>query len=680
MFAPGSDLVIRLRQVRQDGIEFDLAKVLLPGVEQAAGGHEQKVTVKMKVRGGLQAEAAGLLAEPDAPVHLDPQDGHTVIDFWHEAKVGLAANALPGLLVPPYDWVSKWRDGSAEITHLARNQFIRWGQTLAPGTEVVLDFGTRIVDGRADMASPESSLCVAYVEDGLLAGLPAKVSPAAVAKPKPPSLRASKKIQGNILAGFNKDHQVFLFLAFRNGEHAGNDERARAWLRELLDPPDGCGIATTAQVTAFNDQYSAARRRGDPGLGDLQAVWVNVAFTRKGIGRLQPLLEEERLEERFKAFWEGPAERAGILGDDADSAPQHWVFGGSGQPDIPDIHVLLTLGGDDVNQLKDEVNRQLARAVTYELEVVYQQRGDTLPGEARGHEHFGFKDGVSQPGVEGYTRPAADPHCDLDHPGTTIVPKDQFLCGRRPLRWMENGSFQVFRRLAQDVAGWRAQIAYLSEGFPLEFQMRPALLAAKLVGRWPSGTPIARAPMRDYRPAPSRDDNDFDYRGDDLGEKTPLFAHIRRLNNRRDEADQPRTPRILRRGIPYGAVFDPQAPGAEHEASAPRGLLFNAYMASIENQFERLQVEFANQPAREEPEAPEEPDPLVGVPRGDVSWRLRRVSGDPKKPVEQPLRLRRYVWTTGTVYAFAPSLDALRALAINDLDKLGVTASAPSQP
>jgi Dyp-type peroxidase family len=672
MFAPGSDLVIRLRQVRQDGIEFDLAKVLLPEVEQLAAARDEEVTVLMKVRDGLRADAAGLLAEPEAPVELKRQDGDAAIDFWHEARLALAANARPGLLVPPYNWQQKWPKGRATITHQASNQFLRWrpGQTLAPGTEVVLDFRTRLVDGRADMTPQETSLCVAYVEEGRLLEPPAAdpFSSPAEAEPEPP-LRASTSIQGEVLAGFKKDHRAILLLAFRNGEHAGSDERARAWLRELLDPPEGCGIATTAKVTAFNDQYSAARRRGDPGLGGLKAVWVNVAFTRKGIGRLQPLLEDKRLEEDFKAFWEGPAERAGILGDDADSAPQHWVFGGRGQPDI---HVLLTVAGDDVDELRDEVNRQLARAVTYELDVVYQQRGDTLPGEARGQEHFGFKDGVSQPGVKGYTRPGADPHYDLDHPGTRIVPKTKFLCGKRPLLWMENGSFQVFRRLAQDVAGWRAQIAYLSEGFPLEFQMRPALLAAKLVGRWPSGTPIARAPMRDDHPAPSPDDNDFDYRGDDLGEKTPLFAHIRRLN-RREDADQPR---ILRRGIPYGAVFDPQASGAEHQASAPRGLLFNAYMASIENQFERLQTEFANQRASEDPD----PDPLVGVPRGDVIWRLRRVSGGAKKPVEQPLRLRRYVWTTGAVYAFAPSLDALRALAINDLDKLGVTASAPSQP
>ena len=168
MFAPGSDLVIRLRQVRQDGIEFDLAKVLLPEVEQLAAARDEEVTVLMKVRDGLRADAAGLLAEPEAPVELKRQDGDAAIDFWHEARLALAANARPGLLVPPYNWQQKWPKGRATITHQASNQFLRWrpGQTLAPGTEVVLDFRTRLVDGRADMTPQETSLCVAYVEEG----------------------------------------------------------------------------------------------------------------------------------------------------------------------------------------------------------------------------------------------------------------------------------------------------------------------------------------------------------------------------------------------------------------------------------------------------------------------------------------------------------------------------------
>ena len=41
------------------------------------------------------------------------------------------------------------------------------------------------------------------------------------------------------------------------------------------------------------------------------------------------------------------------------------------------------------------------RAAASELRPLFEQRGDTLPGRLHGHEHFGFKDGVSQPGVRG---------------------------------------------------------------------------------------------------------------------------------------------------------------------------------------------------------------------------------------------------------------------------------------
>src|SRR5262249_60234411 len=37
------------------------------------------------------------------------------------------------------------------------------------------------------------------------------------------------------------------------------------------------------------------------------------------------------------------------------------------------------------------------------IKVVYSEIGQTRPGTERAHEHFGFLDGVSQPGVRGLT-------------------------------------------------------------------------------------------------------------------------------------------------------------------------------------------------------------------------------------------------------------------------------------
>lgn len=68
-------------------------------------------------------------------------------------------------------------------------------------------------------------------------------------------LRASEEIQGNILAGFRKDHQSFLFLSFPSAE------AARAWLIALVpaDPAMPPRIASTREVATFNEQFSVAR-------------------------------------------------------------------------------------------------------------------------------------------------------------------------------------------------------------------------------------------------------------------------------------------------------------------------------------------------------------------------------------------------------------------------------------
>jgi deferrochelatase/peroxidase EfeB len=56
-------------------------------------------------------------------------------------------------------------------------------------------------------------------------------------------LRRSGEIQGNILAGFRKDHEVVIFLRFPQ-----DPAPVRKWLNRLIPQ-----IATTRQVAAFNE-------------------------------------------------------------------------------------------------------------------------------------------------------------------------------------------------------------------------------------------------------------------------------------------------------------------------------------------------------------------------------------------------------------------------------------------
>ena len=77
-------------------------------------------------------------------------------------------------------------------------------------------------------------------------------------------------------------------------------------------------------------------------------------------------------------------------------------------------------------------------------------------------------------------------------------------------------------------------------------------------------------------------------------------------------------------------------------------------MASIENQFEFLLRHWASSPKSPGTFAEDGPDPLVGAGSGPGALRLT-VGGN-------PIPFGRFVWTSGAVYAFAPSLSALRLL------------------
>nr|WP_042189989.1 Dyp-type peroxidase [Kibdelosporangium sp. MJ126-NF4]CEL19024.1 Peroxidase [Kibdelosporangium sp. MJ126-NF4]CTQ95174.1 Peroxidase (EC 1.11.1.7) [Kibdelosporangium sp. MJ126-NF4] len=472
-------------------------------------------------------------------------------------------------------------------------------------------------------------------------------------------LRHSEDIQGDILAGFRKDHVTVLLLRFPD-----DHEPVRKWLRRLIPQ-----IATTRQVAAFNSEFSSARHNlagTDPAA--LSATWVNVSLTYAGLRFLmgtEPFPDQR--PDGVQAFVQGAFARAGINGDDGDSAPDQWLFGRSDQP----VHAMIMIGSDDQAKLDVRASELRVGAARAGMTVTFEQVGGTLPGEARGHEHFGFKDGISQPGVREFDRPdPRDPiHVD-GKPGTRILPAGEFVVGHPKLtgdapplpEWTRNGSFQVVRRLAQDVPAWWAQAGAArrqldKEGIELPPGTGTEWLAARAVGRWRSGASVAHNPNAEPPTKPGApDDNLISYVGDDEGHTTPHFAHIRKTNPR-DGIGGDFTPadtrRIIRRGIPYGQPFDPAA-GAGHGPDADRGLVFIAYMSDLAIQFEFLQQAWINN--ADFLQTGTGNDPVIGKDT-DVNLKLDT------KPEGKKLHFAQFVRTEGTVYAFAPSLSTLRALA-----------------
>jgi Dyp-type peroxidase family len=268
-------------------------------------------------------------------------------------------------------------------------------------------------------------------------------------------------------------------------------------------------------------------------------------------------------------------------------------------------------------------------------------------------EPFGFKDGISHPAVEGSGIPGTNPRevplkageFVLGYPDemgeTPIIPQPDVL-GR-------NGSYIVFRKLHQRVALFRRYL-HDNASTPEEEE----LLAAKVMGRWRSGAPLALSPTADDPPlgADATRNNDFAFKADDpIGYKTPLGSHIRRVNARdADIAGVTRIHRMIRRGTAYGP---PLPNGVLEDDGADRGLMFAFVGAHLGRQFEFVQAEWMNDSAF-----------FGGTTEKDVTSSAQDGGGTisiPRRPVRRQLKnVPRFVVTRGGEYCFMPSLSALR--------------------
>ncbi len=415
-----------------------------------------------------------------------------------------------------------------------------------------------------------------------------------------PPLRGSREIQGNVLAAFNKDHQLFRFVRFTD------DELGRTWLAAMLGH-----VSTTADVEDFNEVFSLGRTMfgGDP--AGLKATWANVSLTPEGLVELS--INPDATREDLRAHFPHTAEQAARAnGDTHDSAPAHWLFGRTGRH----VHAVVTVASDSPERLEDTARNLDVLDILLGVTTVHEQRAAALPGDRRGREHFGYRTGISQPGVRGFHHEDPErPGHRCGRPGSLLVNAGEFVFGHpaesaRPhaAAWLTDGSIQVVRRLTQDVDGW--QDAVEARG-----------LGPALIGRHPDGRPLAA----------SRD-NDFDYSDDPAGAATPCSAHIRKTNPRAFAHRTPRQHRILRRGIPFGPAHTGAADDGE------RGLVFVAHCTSLAEQFEFIQQTWARNPdfAPGERGAPTGVDPVIGG---------------------------RFVRTTGALYALVPSVSTLRLLA-----------------
>jgi Dyp-type peroxidase family len=379
----------------------------------------------------------------------------------------------------------------------------------------------------------------------------------------------------------------------------------------------------------------------------LADTWVSVALSYQGLKALG--VPQVSLDSFSWEFRQGMAARAKELGDVGESSPEGWE-----QPlGTPDVHVILVAISPDAARLEAVVER--ARS-TYRkmsgVEAIWRQNCHALPDEK---EPFGFRDGISHPAIEGSGIPGSNPQERPLKAGDFVLGYPDELGGiqrTEPELLGRNGTYVVFRKLHQRVAEFRRYLKENSTDAGAE-----ELLAAKMMGRWRSGAPLALCPFHDNPEvgADPRRNNNFLYREDDpAGLKTPGGSHIRRTNPRDAAiAGVAHIHRMIRRGTAYGPTL-PE--GILDDDGADRGLMFAFVGAHLGRQFEFVQSQWINDGIFFG--GGSDTDPIIGSNGSTNNFTA------PRRPVRRRLQgIPRFVVTRGGEYCFMPSLRALRWLA-----------------
>jgi Dyp-type peroxidase family len=439
-------------------------------------------------------------------------------------------------------------------------------------------------------------------------------------------------IQGNVLRGYGMPHGCHVFVRIEDAT------LARRWLARTV------GRVTTAELQARNDPKLAR----------------NIAFSAAGLERLDvpPAVRAEFSDE----FQVGMAHRSTELGDVGPSHPDRWkeeAFRSAA------AHLVLSVYAVTRHRLEHEVDQVKTELEEANLKVLHER---WVERQRHDREHFGFADGFAQPHVVGAPsgkRPAPEANSAVTRP----FPPGEFLLGYKDLEGEKppgpagalgrNGTYMVYREFDQNVAAFRRFLRHKSEACGLSEEH----LAAKIVGRWRNGTPLAVSPDDDGLKKGRGDTrlDDFGYADDRSGFRCPLGAHIRRANPRDagPGLELSRRHRMIRRGMAYGPRL---AGGALHDDGRERGLAFICFVADIGRQFEIVLGQWCNDGNAFH--LGSEADLLLGSGEGAARMTIQ---GTPpvflRRSAGEPGGMAPFVSTRGGEYFYLPGIEGLRTLA-----------------
>lgn len=445
-------------------------------------------------------------------------------------------------------------------------------------------------------------------------------------------------LQGNILKGHGRDRTANIFLTF-DGSRTMD---VKGLLKELGH-----------QVPSALDQLTGAQLFKATGkdAGPFLSVFLSSAgYLALGLqDKLPP----------GQAFRAGMKQRQVVLSDPASDTWDGHLAG--------PVHAMILVAADDPGALKYQVDviRGRIDALAGAATILGVEEGiGRRNGDRQGIEHFGYVDGRSQPLMldEDIEREKEAGGIDKWNPR---IPLSQVLvpCPGGALD-VSFGSYFVFRKLEQNVRGFKQAEIALAAAMEAESSQNPDELAgAYVVGRFENGTPTAVSAVEvPVGQSPQSVPNNFNFDGDKAGLKCPYAAHIRKTNPR-DTTINSNGRLMARRGITYGDRGDDPNDGViDNKPTGGVGLLFMAYQSSVEDQFEFTQQSWANNPDFHfrSPQQPVGVDPVIGQPPAGGAQRYPLQYGT--GPLSQPFDFSGFVKMKGGEYFFAPCLSFLKDL------------------
>ena len=495
----------------------------------------------------------------------------------------------------------------------------------------------------------------------------------------------SEEVQAIVFNGFGK-----LPFAFFSMLRLPDDRSAaRQWLRALT----GFRIFDHAAELKAEDSFLADSKgalqsewRISFGENDPESAAVSIGLSANGIRKLLPE-GHPLLDELPGVFAFGMRERAERLGDGAEDGSR-W-HDGLGNESIDAVLCVYSADSGGHERALQALDAMIAH---FGLIEVDRQDACPQPVGQPPVDHFGFRDGLVQPVIDGSLKSGRDRNPD------DIVPAGEMLHGYRNLQgyhspgmhvpasadpfetlpdaetrgswyprfgesgkpggsnkdFARNGSFMAIRVLSQEVDRFEqacceaaCQIATEYPHLPIgvEKERLHEWVAAKMVGRWKNGSSLIANPVhegslgeQDYRMAFGRDDP--------RGLQCPFGSHVRRSNPRdsllpgdEQEMDIVNRHRLLRRGRNY-------------ERNGEKGLFFIALCADLERQFEFIQRNWINSSNFHALE--DESDPLVTTNRTAGKFTIPLAGGSIRLD-----GLPSFVTLRAGGYFFVPSRSAL---------------------